>query len=273
VTRADRAASPFDVERFAEYRLARGLTWGEAVHYRAETGSTNDDALAAARSGATHGSLFVADHQTEGRGRRGQRWLARPRDNLLFSVLLRPEPARGANNALTLAVGLGVRAALAALSREALSVKWPNDVLAGRRKLAGVLCEGVLKDARLEALVIGVGINVFQTTFPDDLEIVPVSLASLHRGPDASLSRESLLVEVLNAVDQRVTTCLRAGLSSLSAEFSSHDALAGTLVIVSGTGSSELRGIARGIDAEGRLLVEDDGVLIPVQSGTVRSAR
>jgi len=108
--------------------------------------------------------------------------------------------------------------------------------------------------------------------------VAPVSLALL-QGPTPSaalpLQRERLLVEVLAAVEQRVNACLGrpypgGGLGPLLAEFAEHDALCGTHVTVSG--ATQLTGIARGVDAEGRLLVESDGVLIPVHSGTVRSA-
>ena len=283
---AARRGQPFDVEQFREHRrehrrqrrLEHGLGWGDPIQHRAETGSTNDDALAAAREGAAPGSLFVADHQSQGRGRRGQSWVSQKGDNLLFSVVLRPAPGSSPLSAVTLAVGLGVRAALAPYSQEPLSVKWPNDVLAGRRKLAGILCEGQLRGSELEALIIGVGINVFQSAFPTDLDVAPVSLALL-QGPTPSaalpLQRERLLVEVLAAVEQRVNACLGrpypgGGLGPLLAEFAEHDALCGTHVTVSG--ATQLTGIARGVDAEGRLLVESDGVLIPVHSGTVRSA-
>lgn len=274
---ASSTAQTFDVKRFLECRLERGLGWGDPIEHRAETGSTNDDALAAARVGATAGSLFVADHQAQGRGRRGQSWVSQKGDNLLFSVVLRPEPGSGPVSAVTLAVGLGVRAALAPYSQEPLSLKWPNDVLAGRRKLAGILCEGQLRGSELEALIIGVGINVFQRAFPSHLDLPPVSLALLHgQIPTASLplERERVLVDVLAAVEQRVGACLGSylggGLGSLLAEFAEHDALYGTPVTVSG--ATQLAGIARGVDAEGRLLLESDGVLIPVHSGTVRSA-
>lgn len=251
------------------------MVWGDPCRYLAETGSTNDDALVAARAGAAHGSLFLTDHQTAGRGRRGRRWVAAPGASLLFSVLLRPATNAAPSAALTLAVGLGVRAALALRSRERLSVKWPNDVLAGRRKLAGILCEGQLRGSQVEALVLGVGINLGRQALPPELQSEAVCLAELAPDgaePDNSLTqkRESLLASVLGEVEVRVDAYLAHGAASLLEEFHQFDALAGHRVQVSGV--SELSGVARGVDGEGRLLVENEGVLVPVHSGTVRTS-
>jgi BirA family transcriptional regulator, biotin operon repressor / biotin---[acetyl-CoA-carboxylase] ligase len=260
------SARPFDARRFSELRALRGLSFGAPLVYQAATGSTNDDALAAARTGAPSGSLFVADYQWKGRGRRGKSWSAASGESLLFSILVRPE-SPGPINAVTLAVGLGVRAALEPYSSEPLRVKWPNDVLAGARKLAGVLCEGQFHGTRLDVLVIGVGINVTEQAFPAELEGGAVSLAMLASGASL-LEREPLLLDVLAGIEARVTACLAGGLEALRSEFSERDALLGAHVSVSG--AAPVTGVARGIDAEGRLLLETDGVVVPVTSGTVR---
>ncbi|HVZ33320.1 MAG TPA: biotin--[acetyl-CoA-carboxylase] ligase [Polyangiaceae bacterium] len=268
---SESAAEAFDVARFAHARAEQGLAWGDPCHYLPETGSTNDDALEAARRGAPEGSLFIADFQRLGRGRQGRRWLAAPGQSLLFSILLRPEASVTPGAALTLAVGLGVRAALAAESRAPLSVKWPNDVLAEGRKLAGILCEGQLRGSSVEALVIGVGINWGAQAFPPELAPETVCLVELAGGNGAAIAggRERLLADILAAIERRVRAYLEHGASCLLPEFRSVDALFGRRVQVSG--ASELAGSARGVDDEGRLLVESEGVLIAIHSGTVRA--
>src|SRR5262245_9701989 len=108
---------------------------------RDRTESTMDDALRAARGGAPHGATFVADEQTRGRGRRGGVWISAPREDLTFSVLLRPARQASHYVAFSLAVGLAVRDAVAPWVSTPVRLKWPNDVLAGEKKLAGVLIE------------------------------------------------------------------------------------------------------------------------------------
>jgi BirA family transcriptional regulator, biotin operon repressor / biotin---[acetyl-CoA-carboxylase] ligase len=267
----------FDVARFRELRAERqrqtgGPSWGEALTYLEQTGSSNDDALAAARAGASSGSVFLAEHQTHGRGRRGRTWLAEAGQSLLFSVLFRPAPedisASGAGGAaLTLAVGLGVRAALAPYSREPLLVKWPNDILCGRRKLAGILCESQLAGSHVAAIVIGIGINVGRQSFPPELAGEITCLSERHAGP-GELQRELLLVALLAELEQRVLQHEREGISGLLEEFRHHDALRDQRVSVSG--QRELTGVARGVDAQGQLLLETDGVLLAINAGTVR---
>ncbi len=257
----------FDATRFSALCGARALVWGEPLTYRPETGSTNEDALTAARAGAPDGSLFVAEYQSAGRGRRGRGWVGARGQSLLFSVVARPEREQKLCPALTLAVGLGVRAGLAGHCRARLRVKWPNDVLAEGQKLAGVLCEGQFEGQRAEALVIGVGINVAQSEFPSDLAATAVSLALL--GPEPAVpAREELLADVLAAIASRVRLCWADGFLPLLEEFQFHDALFGERIEVDG---ARLRGVARGVDAEGQLLVESDGQIIPIHSGTVRS--
>jgi BirA family transcriptional regulator, biotin operon repressor / biotin---[acetyl-CoA-carboxylase] ligase len=284
--RTPSASRPFDPRRFAALRLERALPWGAPLVYRAETGSTNDDALAAARAGAESGSVFLAEHQSAGRGRRGRSWAAAAGESLLFSVLLRPESSAAPISALSLAVGLGVRAALQPFSRERLLVKWPNDVLAGSRKIAGVLCEGIMSQSRVDALVIGVGVNIGRQPFPPELARTAVALAELGppgpvqadvaapasplAGAAPGMEPELLLVELLAGIQVRVAACLSAGLGAILNEFPAHDALRDTQVHV--TGPTSFTGTARGVDAEGRLLVESDGMLIAVFSGTVRAA-
>lgn len=257
---------PFDPAAFAELARARGLGYGAELHYESSTGSTNDLALEIARAGGASGRVFLADHQAQGRGRRGKSWLAERCHNLLFSVLVRPPEGSAPPAALTLAVGLGVRAALGAVSIAPLGVKWPNDVLAGPRKLAGILCEGVFEGKRLSAVVIGIGINVLRQRLPPELEGQVVALEEL--APNVEIERERLLADVLQGVERRVATCNEAGFASLLPEFAEFDALAGERVEVSGP--TPLIGRARGIDAEGRLLVDSDGIIVPVYSGSVR---
>src|SRR5690606_34486832 len=145
-------ASGFDTARFERLRRERSLVLGAPLTHSATTGSTNDDALAAARAGAPHGATFVADHQSAGRGRRGRTWLAPAGECLLFSVVLKLPFELESLPILSLVAGLSTRAALAhhlesqpgrpgAMGAPGVGVKWPNDVWVRDAKIAGVLVE------------------------------------------------------------------------------------------------------------------------------------
>lgn len=245
------AALPFDGERFLALKRQRSLRLGEPLTLAATTASTNDDALNAARSDAPHGALFVADEQTQGRGRRGNSWFSPPYENLTFSLLLRPKLPATSASGITLALGLAVRDALATRVRTPVGIKWPNDIVAGRKKLGGLLVESQLQGTNLSALVVGVGLNVSTKVFPAELAAIATSLAALGC---TDLSRESLLADVLQAVDARVRAYEVDGLRGMLDELRGHDALWGCRVKVDGS-----TGTARGISEDGALLLQADG--------------
>jgi BirA family transcriptional regulator, biotin operon repressor / biotin---[acetyl-CoA-carboxylase] ligase len=252
----------FDAKRFRAESRERKPALGRPLMYQPVTGSTNDDALLAARSGAPHGSLFVADEQTAGRGRRGHVWLAAPGESLLFSVLLRPSLELPQVSALTLAVGLALRDVIAPLVSIAPELKWPNDLLVSGKKLAGVLVESQLQGDKLQCVVVGVGLNVATREFPVEIAGTATSLALLGA---TGQGRESLLVELLDALAKRLDAYGTSGVAGIVSELNAADALRGKHVRVEG-----VTGVGRGLDEQGRLLIEDDARQIhAVLSGTV----
>lgn len=253
---------PFDAQRFQELRRARGFTLGTGLSAVVETGSTNDDAFTAAQNGAPHGTVFVAESQTKGRGRRGHTWTSPPSANLTFSILLRPRIALERVALLALVAGLSVRSVVAARVAADISVKWPNDVVVGRRKVAGILVESRLSGTTVEAVVVGIGLNVHMESLPDDIAAVATSLALLGaRDP----IREELLADLLGDFESRLGRFVSSGLAPLVGELRQFDALQGQAISVSGQ-----RGTGAGIDEDGSLLIRDDaGVVHKVNSGTV----
>ena len=148
-----------------------------------ETQSTNDECFAAAAKGANKPLAVIANVQTKGRGRRGNRWEAKPGQSALLSLLL---PGRELPvETLSLAAGLAVAESIAMLTRRSPELKWPNDVLIDDRKIAGILIETRpnVKNPDLTDYVIGVGVNVMQThkDFPPDLAGRAISLGMIHR--------------------------------------------------------------------------------------------
>ena len=159
----------------------------------ASTGSTNADLLAAARSGAAAGVVLAAEAQTSGRGRLGRRWVSPPRAALTFSVLLRPREAPAAARGwVPLLAGVAVAAALRAATGLDTRLKWPNDVLVGGAKVAGILAE-----QSGDAIVVGTGINVSGRRD----ELPAAGATSLALAGAACPDREQLLVSVLGELE------------------------------------------------------------------------
>jgi BirA family transcriptional regulator, biotin operon repressor / biotin---[acetyl-CoA-carboxylase] ligase len=252
----------FDGALFAAECAAQQLELGRPVSWQDETQSTNDDALAAAKSGAPHGALFGAEAQTRGRGRRGSEWLSEPGAGLWCSLLLRPELSAELLPGLSLCAGLAVRSAVAARVNAPVLVKWPNDVLAGGRKLAGILVESQVAGANIASVIIGIGINVKQTAFPDSLASVATSLALLSA---SATGREQLLADVLRHLETELARLKHQGLAAVAEALRPHDALLGRRLRI-----DALEGVGNGIDGAGRLLLrKTDGQLEPVLSGHV----
>jgi len=252
----------FDEARFKAECTARGLELGRAVSWQDVTESTNDDALAAARSGAEHGAVFGAETQTRGRGRRGSEWLSTPGAGLWFSVLLRPQLSLELLPGLALCAGLAVRAAVATRVAAPVQVKWPNDVWAGRRKISGILVESQLSGAKVGSVIVGIGINVNQTAFPDELAHIATSLRLL--SADGS-SREPLLADVLSRLESELQRLTEQGLAGVAEALRPHDALWGRRLRVDAQ-----EGVGDGIDGDGRLrLRRADGQVHAVIAGHV----
>ncbi|HEY6081552.1 MAG TPA: biotin--[acetyl-CoA-carboxylase] ligase [Polyangiaceae bacterium] len=256
------SAAGFEVTRFDSERIRQGVTLGETTQWLASTKSTNDDALAAAKAGAPHGALFGAEAQTAGRGRRGNLWVSAPAEGLWFSILLRPRFGPELLPFVPLCAGLAVRAACARLTSEPLAVKWPNDLLAGRRKLAGILVESHLQGAAVASVVIGMGVNVAQRNFPEPVATLATSLALLGAKP---LRRERLLASILAELQEQLAKLAAGSAEAITLELAAHDALIGRRIRV-----DDEQGVARGIDAAGCLRLElEAGKIRPCSSGHV----
>jgi BirA family transcriptional regulator, biotin operon repressor / biotin---[acetyl-CoA-carboxylase] ligase len=269
-----------DLGRAPAALASRGCSLGAPLVIEQETVSTNDDAKRGAREGAPHGALWLAESQTGGRGRQGRAWLSPPGENLLFSVLLRLRCAPARVPPVSLVVGLAVRDAVArALGADAdadVVVKWPNDVMVRRpdgtlRKVAGVLVESALAGAKVEYVIVGIGINVHTRALPADLAAIATSIALEReaRGGRATLDRAEILADVLAGLERDVELVAHKGLAHVHARLTRHDALAGRAV--ESVGDGDVRGTAAGIDMDGRLIVRrEEGTLVHVASGEMR---
>ena len=219
-------------------RLALAGTRFTDVRHVASIGSTNASVAALARAGAPEGLVMVADHQTDGRGRRGRAWEAPPGSSLLLSVLLRPSAAEA--HLAAMATGLAAAEACAGLAGAAVSLKWPNDIVAGPGKLGGVLAEIVAG-----TVVVGLGLNV---AWDSPLPAGAVDLRSLS---GRVVDREQLLVRLLEALEDR----LRRPGHEVMAEYRSRCATVGRAVRLE-LGAETVTGTAVAVDDHGRLVVD-----------------
>lgn len=223
-----------------------------------QTGSTQDDALEGLRMGAPHGAVYAAERQTQGRGRRGRRWLTTP-GGLLFSVIARGAATHsGSTGRLTVAAAVGVVRAIQACTGASASIKWPNDVVFGQAKAGGVLVEthGI-------AAVVGVGLNACSGAGMAEGQATTAVAAFATRPFDRS--------ELLAACVTEMLDCLAAegpAWDDVYAEWVRRSTLLGLQVEVSG--ARRARGVVEGFEPNGALCLRDvTGVLRRISSGDV----
>jgi BirA family transcriptional regulator, biotin operon repressor / biotin---[acetyl-CoA-carboxylase] ligase len=266
----DVTRNALDGAAVADAAVRPGGLW-RGVEVTPVAGSTNADLLARAAAGAPEGLVLAAEEQRAGRGRMDRAWVSRPRAGLTFSMLLRPPAAR--RGWLPLLSGLAVADAVRSVAAVPARLKWPNDVLVGGAKLAGILAE-----ASADAVVVGVGINV--SAGPAELPPAPENPGAL---PATSLAilgsshadRAKLLTEVLAGVEHWYQAWRRAAgdpdRCGLRAEYALACATLGRPVRVERPAGQPLSGLAAGVDSDGRLLlrVSSGTDLVPVAAGDV----
>jgi len=231
--------------------------WSSPVFYLESTLSTMGDAQRLEDQGYPSGTVVAAGFQERGRGRHPERaWAAEPGKNLLFTLLLdladRFPPQR-----LPLLAGLALAQTVEERFGLAVEVKWPNDLLYGGRKLAGVLCQARARASRPARALVGVGVNCNQRVFPPELADRACSLAGL-------LDREVALPELLGGILTALHEALRDG--NWRARLQRRLYGLGRAAMVQDGGPSPA-GRVRGVAEDGALLLESEGAIRPVYSG------
>jgi BirA family transcriptional regulator, biotin operon repressor / biotin---[acetyl-CoA-carboxylase] ligase len=269
--------APLDEAALAGELLAGSLLY-TGIRVVGQTGSTNADLLAAARSGAEAGAVLVAEEQTAGRGRLDRSWQSQPGASLTFSVLLRPSVPAASLGWLPLLAGVATVSALHGQTGLDISLKWPNDVQAGapgggageRGKLAGILAEQAGN-----AVVVGIGLNVSSTESE-----LPTSLAtSLQLAGAADPDRQAILVALLSELERwylRWSGGPRPGdaeACGLRASYLRWCTTIGRDVRVDAPGGKVLTGRADDVDGIGRLLVAAGDGVHAISAGDVVHVR
>jgi len=241
-------AGSFDFQSVEPLLRTRWL--GRPCHFFDRLSSSNTRAAKMARDGAAHGAAVVADSQTGGRGRLGRQWHSPPGLNLHLSLVLRPrlEPAQAPP--LSLAAAVGVAHGLQPFLGDPPTVKWPNDLLVGGRKICGILVEMSAEMGSIKQIILGVGVNINATSFPQELQGRATSIR-LESGE--VVSRSAVLASVLNNIEPWIET-LQAGPGDIIAAWLKLAPWIGEPITVTlPAGGATVRGVALGLDHTGAL--------------------
>lgn len=239
-------------------RRVRGIV-GSTVEFVPEVSSTNDNLLR--RDDCPDGYVLVTDLQTAGRGRAGHRWSAPAGENLLFSFSLTLASPTQLFSLLPVFTALAVCEGSDAIGIEGVQAKWPNDIVYEERKLGGILIESRVRGKRARA-VCGIGVNVNQTVFPDEIAEAATSLSLLAGAP---VDRSRLLAAIIDALNRHLSY---ADPSQRIASYTARCRTVGRAITFQ-AGGERRRGRAVGVDEHGRLLVEMDGRVLAFSGNEV----
>lgn len=229
---------------------SRGL--GHTIRRLGGVTSTQGEAAGLAAAGASEGTVVTATHQSAGRGRRGREWLDAPGESLLMSIVLRPPIPPVLAPQLSLVAAVAVVDALKSAG-VTVTIRWPNDVMVGERKICGILPEAVTtREGALEHVILGIGLNVNQRDFPASIRTLATSMR-IETGREHAV--EQMLDAVLAALGGPYGRFVEAGFRSLLPAW-----LERAQGIGSRTRAADGReGIAVGLAADGAMLLRTDG--------------
>jgi BirA family transcriptional regulator, biotin operon repressor / biotin---[acetyl-CoA-carboxylase] ligase len=244
-----------------------GTVFEGNLHFSPVTGSTNSDAIQAAREGAPHGSVFFADEQTAGRGRGDHGWESEAGQGLYLSALLRFALPSDRVPLLPLAAGLAALAAIRSSSGAQADLRWPNDLLIGERKAGGILVESRVDECKLAFAVVGIGINVHQRGFDAGLA-TPATSLDLASG--RLISRQALLIALLESLEREAKRLASEDVQIILSRVERASSwIRGRAVEVHGP--QACTGVTAGLGENGFLLVKTAGGLVAVRSGGIRA--
>jgi BirA family biotin operon repressor/biotin-[acetyl-CoA-carboxylase] ligase len=244
---------------------------GRTLHALETVDSTNVVAFRLAVEGAEHGELVVAEQQTNGRGRRGRSWSSPGRLNLYCSFVLRPELPPQRAPELTLLAAVAVAESLRSMAVPA-DIKWPNDLLVGRRKVAGILTELSADPDRIHFVVVGIGVNLNarQEDFPPELAEVATSVLEVTGQP---VARAAFVAGLAKRLEDWLDLHAAQGFGPVRERWRALSATLGQEVLVTSE-RREIRGVAVDVDEDGALRIrKSDGTEERVLAGDVEQVR
>lgn len=248
--------------------LPNTFPWMKTIHYFDTIGSTNDEARRMAKSGAPHGTVLIAGHQTGGHGRRGRSFHSPAGSGIYMSVLLRPDCAPTELMHLTCAAAVAMCDAIEQAVGFRPGIKWTNDLVYDRRKIGGILTElGFTNQGLVDYAIIGIGINCTQTEldFPEDIRSIAASLAMVSQTRVEADVVAAAMIQALQKMDSQ----LLSAKAQILAQYKKDCITLGQEIVLL-RGDGKRYGIARDIDPDGGLVVEfQSGTLEVVSSGEV----
>ncbi|MDP9054557.1 MAG: biotin--[acetyl-CoA-carboxylase] ligase [Acidobacteriota bacterium] len=232
------------------------------------TTSTMKEALALAARGEPHGTAVVAEEQTAGVGRHGHSWHSQAGGGLYLSIILRAALPADALPVLTMALGLAVQRAVDDVADVNSDLRWPNDLLLNEKKLAGIMVQAADAPGGKGALIAGMGVNVNQTSFPEDLRGIATSLR-LETGRDHS--KEALLNRVLTEALRFTTLLAERGRETILKQFEARSSYVSGKAVDVALGDRSISGVTEGLCERGFLRVRTAGGLETIIAGGVRA--
>lgn len=257
-------------EVYGEHELSSRMhtRWaGRSVIFYDTLPSTNLQAKLDAERGAQEGTLIVADSQTAGRGRRGRSWSSPPGANVYFTLILKPDFGPGKAACVALVMGLAVAEGIRNACGVETGIKWPNDIVVQGKKVCGILAEMSVEHDFIHYIVVGVGINVKEQEFAPEIGDRAVSL---WQECGRNVPRAQLVAEVMEAFEGYYEDFLREGFPGRLMEQYNRLLVNRDREVLVLDPQGEFRGISRGVNGEGLLLVErEDGSVVEVYAGEV----
>lgn len=227
---------------------------GKEVYYHESVQSTQELAHKMALEGAKEGALVIADEQVSGRGRLGRAWHSPKGTGIWMSIILRPNIPPQQAPQLTLLAAVSVVKAITRKTGTSPEIKWPNDILINGKKVVGILTELQAEADRVNSVIIGMGINVNVDKFPEELTSIATSLKL---EANTTIDRAALVKAILEEMEKLYDTYLNEGFGIIKLLWESYACSLGKMLTARMI-KGEVYGLAKGITAEGALILEDE---------------
>lgn len=250
----------------AEIRRAlTTMTFERTIHYYRTLDSTNIRAKTLIDGGAREGTLVIADEQTSGHGRFGRKWVSESGKNLTFSLILQPKLPADKLGVVSLYASLAIAKAIENFVPAKPECKWPNDVLIDGKKVCGILSKAITVGSILKGVVVGIGINVNQQKFPEEIGATATSLSII---AGKTFDRYEILATILKTMESIYYEMQNGILGNILKEWMRYSTIVGKEIRIDRHGSV-ISGTATGLADDGGLIVRSNGKELKMLAGEV----